>query len=237
MMISSWKDSFYLAILEFRTQFGYIVFGWFVILIVGALFLSSFYNYLQNNHPAFDLMFIAYFFAFPYWMRSRQMLIQKINQQHYASPFFLLLAQLPVNKRSIIRSRIIAYYLFSIPILGVTFLALFVFDARLYKIFNFGTYLIFFTVWIAFSAWFGIALVAAEAGTKNYMWQSLIGLFIVTSIFIFHHYLQMGVIAWTVHMVHTYPFQTFATSIFIFLTGWQSWQFIMKKRFTSVDYL
>lgn|SRR5690625_1254652 len=235
-MNTSWKDSFYLAILEFRTQFGYIVFGWFVILIVGALFLSSFYNYLQNNHPAFDLMFIAYFFAFPYWMRSRQIIFQKMNDQLHASPFVLLLAQLPVNKMTVVRSRIIAYYLFSLPIMGTTFLTLYAFDFRLQNMFSFGSYVIFFIVWISLSALFGLALVAVEMGMKHYVWQGMVGLLLVTIIFIFQYYVQTGLVAWTVDIANVYPLQTFGATIGIFLFGSYCWKSIMKKRFEIIDY-
>lgn len=235
-MKTTWKDSFYLARLEFRTQLGYVVLGWFVVLIVGGLFLSSFYNYLHNNHPTFDLMFVAYFFAFPYWMRSRQIVFQKVNDQLHASPFVLLLAQLPVNKMIIVRSRIIAYYLFLLPIISTTFLILFAFDFRLYNVFNFVTYVVFFIAWISVSAWFGLALVAIEVGTKQYIWQSMVGLLLVAIIFVFHYYVQTGLVAWTAHVAHVYPLQTLGAAILIFLFGTYFWTRVMEKRCTEVDY-
>lgn len=235
-MKTTWKDSFYLAILEFRTQLGYVVLGWFVIFIAGGLFLSSFYNYLHNNHPAFDLIFIAYFFAFPYWMRSRQIVFQKLNEQLHASPFVLLLAQLPVNKMTVVRSRIITYYLFLLPIMTTTFLILFAFDFRLYNVFNFATYVVFLIVWISVSAWFGLALVAVEVGTKYYIGQSMVGLLLIAIIFIFHHYVQTGLVAWTAYVAHAYPLQTFSAAVFIFLFGTYFWTRVMEKRFTEVDY-
>src|SRR5699024_1414846 len=139
-------------------------------------------------------------------------------------------------KMTVIRSRIIAYYLFLLPIMTTTFFILFAFDFRLYNVFNFATYVVFLIVRISVSALFGLALVAVEVGMKYSIWQDMMGLLLVAIIFIFHHYVQMGLVAWTAHVAHAYPLQTFGVAIFIFLFGSYFWIRVMEKRFTEVDY-
>jgi len=234
--MDNWKHSFHLALVEFRTQLIYTLFGWFILFIIGGLFLSSFYNYLLNTYVTFDLMFIAYVIFFPYWASSRHAAPKRVNEHLWASPFFLLLTQLPINREIIVRSRLIAYLLRTLPPVFGTFIVLYTFDLRLHQFFTFSTFLIFLIAWVSLNILLGMAIVAMEFGGKVNIFNITFGLGLISALFIWHHYAPIGIVAWTVQIVNMYPLLTFATALFTIFIGWHIWQFIISRNMRKTDY-
>src|SRR5699024_6111542 len=137
---------------------------------------------LLNTYVTFDLMFIAYVIFFPYWASSRHAAPKRVNEHLWASPFFLLLTQLPINREIIVRSRLIAYLLRTLPPVFGTFIVLYTFDLRLHQFFTFSTFLIFLIAWVSLNILLGMAIVAMEFGGKVNIFNITFGLGLISAL-------------------------------------------------------
>lgn len=236
-MKSTWKDALYISFFEFRTQFDHIFYGWLLIILFGVILISPLSSYLMDNFTAYDFIFSLFMIGLTYWFRPRSSLIQLINSETQLAPFALLLAELPINKKVFIRSRLVSYYVYFLPIIFIVMFPLYLFDGRLHQSIPFKSFIVFLFVWVAIISICGLSLVATEVGMNGYLLNSLLGLVIVGSLLLFQHYTNQGFVAWTVEIAIDYPVYTLFLSIVTCIIGWQFWQTVMIRKVEKIDYL
>lgn len=242
----TWKEAFRIAIFEMRTQIGYSLLGWLLVIFVGGMFLSSFYSYLERPALFFDLIFIIYFVFFPFWTRPKRLQSQKITGSFWAAPFFVFQQQLSIPTRIMIRGRILAYVLYLLPGISITFAAVYLFDPRMQATVDIATYVIFLGLWFAIGMTIGLSLTAAEIGeelnfqamlTFRYLTFFLPGLSLFAAIIYFtYDVMQSGIVASTVHVAQHYPWQTLLGSAFLVYISLLFWQNYMEKKAAKTDY-
>src|SRR5690625_7219200 len=127
--MNTWKQAFWLAKFELKASIANIFLCWFILSILGFLFLTSFNDYLENNYAGFDIFFLLIFSYAPYWLRSSHFQCKKLSAHLYASPTLIMQIHLPIPQDTLIKSRLIVYLADLLPILFPIFLIFYMFNS------------------------------------------------------------------------------------------------------------
>ncbi len=114
--MKEWKQAYRLAKFEiavsmksyFITCTFYIAMSW--------IFMLAFDLYLEGEFRFFDLMFLLIFIMFPTWMKRKEFQMRKMDGDLWTSPSIIMLQQLPIPKKIIIKSRFIIHAFYSFPV-------------------------------------------------------------------------------------------------------------------------
>jgi len=240
--MNTWKQAFWLAKFELKASIANIFLCWFILSILGFLFLTSFNDYLENNYAGFDIFFLLIFSYAPYWLRSSHFQFKKLSDHMYASPTLIMQIQLPIPKDALIKSRLIVYLAYLLPFMFTIFPIFYMMNSPIRDSIDIPTYLIFVLIWISYGLYFGIIVPASDTGqyitSKIMLYHLLIFFVIVMSLIVLFYLLfEIGIVAWTMMLAQDWALLTTVISIGLVILSWKFWSNQMKKTIKKLDYL
>ncbi|SET50871.1 hypothetical protein SAMN05216389_11334 [Oceanobacillus limi] len=242
--MKDWKQAIWIASFELKRS-------WRGVLSLLTIFI--FYTYLILAMPFWvdkpgsgvsDVLFILLFTFVPSWCKPKSFQFQMINGSFQASPSMVMLTQLPIREKTIIRSRMIVHFLFSFPIQFVSLLTMYLISSR-FSWFNISpfTYLLFMVTWLSFGVYVGLGINSIEVGRmakdKNKI-HTLIGIcfliVVAVSIVSFPLLFPYSIVGGSMILIEQYPLIVTMTSIFLAILGINYWQKKMEKSLKRMDY-
>ena len=138
--MSTWKQALWLAKFEMRAS----VKPYFLLLGYAILFgtFFSMTNSLYNNLLV-DSFFFLVFWIMAILTRPKEFQLQKITEGVWASPFVLMLNQLPIPQNVLIISRFLIFFSFSIPFHLFILTFMYIFSGELRAIMPGASYIVF----------------------------------------------------------------------------------------------
>lgn len=238
--MENWKQAIWLAKFELKAS------PTSILKIVLALFLSTeffaitFSNYLDHKIVMFDIFFImAFGFVIPI-MKPKVFQYQKVGDNVWASPNFLLLYKLPISKDVLIKSRFIIYFAYSIPF-HILLLCLLYLTPSFREAMSISTYIPFSIIWFCFAIYFGCSVPASDAGDTLPIIKHIIYIILLIAGFalvllIFYKLYGHGIVYWTMNLADQWPVISALVSLLLAFIGFQYWQKYMLKSMEKRDY-
>lgn len=238
----NWKKAYWLAIFEAkRSWIG--VFSILVMLtLVLLLFDLTFTNYLQHGLFLYDILFLIVFGAAAVWTKPKEFQYQKLGEDLWASPYFIMLNQLAIPKDVLIKSRFINYYLFSIPFHILIFVFLYIFSEPVRDYFTIGEYTSFSLIWICFGIYLGSLYPASDTGDViSNLKLTVYGILLVFGTALFILFIRFfsghGIVFWTMAAAKNWPILSGGGSIILAIAGIKYWLLYAAKNMKRIDYL
>ncbi|UJL46180.1 hypothetical protein KFZ58_17775 [Virgibacillus sp. NKC19-16] len=240
--MQDWKQAYWLATFEWKASIRAFIWTFLFFAVIAVFFLPSFSTYLENDFAGFDLLFITLFALFPAWLRIKEFQYQKISGEIWASPALIMLAQLPVSKNVLIKSRFIVYAAYSIPYNLLMLIALYIVNPQFQTMISPMSHIAFAIIWLAIGIYAGFVMPASDAGdivnTKIMTFHGIIliigGLLFITFI---HLLFGNGPVYLTIIAAQDWPLLSSIISILFAFLGVHYWQRYMKKQIDKIDYL
>lgn len=240
--MTNWKQAFFLAITEIKVSKRALLFLPIFTSLITLGMISSTAGYLESNYVGFDLFFILMFTVAPIWAKPKYFQVQQINDKLLASPFVIMMNQLPIKKEIIVKSRFIIYLIYLIPVQLILLSSLYLFVPALREIMTVGTYLVFSLIWIAFSLYMGSIFPASEAGDKASSLKVIVyGIVMVIATIVFFTLFRLlsahGIVSWTIYFAQHWPIRSSLISVLLSFIGLKYWRYYTIKTITKMDYL
>src|SRR5699024_5292369 len=164
--METWKEAFWLAKFELKKSLVNLFFGWLALSLFGTLFLMNFNSYFEpdNKYFGYDFIFLYLFGFGPSMVRAKLFQYQQVNGQLWTSPTLVMQLQLPIPKKSLVKSRLITYCAYLFPFIVTVFTILYLFDSELSAAISAQSYLAFVFIWLAYSFVFGMIMPASDVG-------------------------------------------------------------------------
>lgn len=237
-MMSEWKQAWSVALLEMRTnKKGYLLIAFFAAIYLFVIMLMSIE---RVNTFLIDLFMILLVWV-PMLMRGKAYTAQKLENGLYASRFVILLSQFPISKKVIIKSRFILTFLFNVCLnallLSILYFSVEAFNRQLLGI----AVIIFILIWLCVGYQTGAMIPASEIG-KTYTPFKLIffSIYLYGSlaiiIFIFHVFLKMSIVEWTIYLANEQQVITMISLFVIMVLTHIYGKYEAKKAIDWVDY-
>ena len=236
--MKSWNKAFYLTRFELKhtalSFLGVFVISMFMITIGFTLVYSSI------NRIVIDWLFLAAFTIGPVLYMPKFLLPKKINLETLASPLVVSYFQLPIPLDIIIKSRIIIFLLFSLPIHTATlFSYYFIINPSLIN------YLAFTSFFLTLNFLFGMIISSTQIGRYTGFKSSLYDLLIITCIiiafsfttFLSDYLYKQTFLEILLKIMSINPLLTLASMIIITFISLKIWIHRMKKNRFNLNYL
>ncbi|WP_164667470.1 hypothetical protein [Virgibacillus doumboii] len=240
--MKDWKQAFWLA--KFEMKASKHIFPLLMLIAVAfALFLiTSISSYLENNYAGFDWLFLMVFIFFSVWMKPKNFAYQRINNDLWASPSFVMFMQLPINKDIIIKSSFVVYYCYTLPIQLITLILFHSFSPTIQNLMSPGSYIAFMIIWLSIGVYFGGGVPVADAGYNANTYNTVLNMIVafIALIVVFTATILIsghGVMHWTILFAQKWPVLSIAVSILLAVAGFKFWIHYMKKTMKKLDYL
>ncbi len=211
-----------------------------------AIFYGIFFSMTISLHNTllFDFFFILVFGFCAVWARPKELQLQKISEGLWASPFVVMLNQLPIPKNVLINSRFIVFYIFSIPFNLFILTFIYIFSMELRESIPAISYLIFSVIWICFGIAFGSMFPASDVGDKmpknKWKWVAIGVLFyggLIGSVIAVNMYSGQGIVGWSIHAAKEFPVVSILLSLMIAILSVIYYMRYMYKKIAQIDYL
>ncbi|MFD2638806.1 hypothetical protein ACFSW4_08025 [Piscibacillus salipiscarius] len=163
-----WQKALDLALFEWKIKLTNRLLIQFITLITLFVYMITVFNDAHFEEPIliFEMLFIAFLLLGYGWSTPMEFQLQRINENHYASPVLFMLQNLPINKSTLIRSRFLLFYLNLAPLLILLFI-LFYISPAIRNVMTPYSYFVFSLFWISFSLSFGSFLPASDIRTRQ----------------------------------------------------------------------
>ncbi|MEK4174782.1 hypothetical protein NST97_02050 [Aeribacillus sp. FSL K6-1305] len=240
--MNDWKEAFWLAKFELKKlKLG------FVLLALMAIMFSMFFatvipKNMERSTVMLDIFFFIVFGFGTAWIKPKEFNHQKIGGDFWASPFFITLRQLPIQKDVLIKSRFIIFFAFAVPYyLGVSILT-YAFSPDLRAALDLKEYFAFIMIWIGIGIHLGASFPASDVGYRLstvrfalYIFALFFGfMFIFT---IFNILYGNGFVPLTMLIAEKWPLVSIIASVFFAAIGVLYSQKYMSKKIEKMDYL
>lgn len=245
--MTAWKQSVWLAKFEVKASMKGIMKG-IITLIASALVLAVFFTVvfsdsdLENMTIVFDVLFLLIFWIVPASFRPKEFQIKKMGGDTWASPYFVMLNQLPITKNVLAMSRFISYFSISIPFYVFLLTLIYAFSSEYREVMSIGSYLVFSIIWIGFGIVFGAMFPASDVGDKMSTMKTVVisvlfygGLLAI--LIAFYYVYDQGIVGLTMHAAREWPFLSIVISIILAFVSLLYSKKYVYKRMDKVDYL
>lgn len=240
-MMNVWKEAFWLARFEMRASLKMLFLLLGFSFIYGVFFSISTF---EQHSFLFDFFFLIIFWFMPIWTKPKEFQLQKISEGLWASPFVVMLNQLPVQKNVLIISRFITYFTFSIPthifILGFIYF----FAAEFRESISITAYIVFSIIWICFGITFGSMFPTSDVGDKvpksSWLFAAISVLFfgaVIGTIVAINKFTGRGIVSWSISIAREWPILSVILSCLIAFISIVYSIRIMSKKMDQIDYL
>jgi len=239
--MNTMKQALWLAKFEMKASVKpyFLLFGFAILYGIFFSLISSTYNTLL-----FDFFFLFVFWYMAVSTRPKEFQLQKISEGVWASPFVLMLNQLPIPKNVLFISRFIVYFIFSLPFHIFILTFTYIFSAELRETIPATSYIVFSIIWICFGIAFGSMFPASDVGdkvpTKKWIFAALGVLFygVVTGIVItVNMYSGRGIVSWSMYAAREFPFMSLLFSCLAAISAVIYYMRAMRKKIAQIDYL
>ncbi len=237
-----------LVMFEFRSLPFYNI----IMLIASPILSGVLFSLLLTSTPYFEpvvdislrvIIDGLFIFMIAYTLASRwkPFNFQKLNEDLFASSFFILLRQLPFSEASLIKSRLIIAVIYLVPLTLIFTGCMYVLNADLRELVPIFTLPSLFITWSALAISFGMIFVAGEPGFTLKKWQLIsYNVFIYGigfSILILSQYVyEYGLVYLTIDLAVKYPLLTPIGAVIVTMIFARYWVYVMKKYMRKVNY-
>ena len=240
--MTEWKQACRLAAFEMKASMKSFLLVLVFYIAMSVIFMLSFDLYLEGEFGFFDLLFLMVFFLFPSWMKSKEFQMQKMDGDLWTTPSIVMLQQLPIPKKTIIKSRFIIHAICSFPFQLILLVVMPLVSENFREMMAPLTYLVFGLIWLALSISVGFIMAASEGG-GNFKTTAIVKSFIYMVIgiaafyFFFLLLLDTGFVHWTISLAVEWTLPASLFALVLIVAGWKYWQADMLKVLKKTDYL
>lgn len=240
--MNDWNQAYRLAAFEIKASLRNLLLILAFYVAMSLIFMMSFDVYLEGEFKGFDIMFLLVFFMFPSWMKGKEFQMQKMDGNLWSSPSIIMLQQLPVARKTIVKSRFIIHAFCSFPFQLVLLISMPLMSDNFREVMTPLSYAVFVLVWLAISIAVGFMMAASEAGGNFRMKEIVLSFIYILAagavIYVLFPILSGGgFVEWTMAMALDWPLLSGITAVLFILAGWKYWQADMKKTIKKTDYL
>lgn len=236
------KDALWLAKFEIKKSRNAIIIQLVMLFGVTAFLLAALPAYFESGGiVGVDLYFLIAFGCTVCWLKPKEIQIQKLDDDTWASPFFVFLNQLPIKKEVLIQSRMIVFFTYAVPFYFFVLVLLYCFSSPLKDALPFHSYLVFSLIWTGYGISFGLAFPASEAGQKLSLFKQIvftIALFTISTVIliIFTILYGKGLVYFTIQAAKNWPLISIILSIAAILLSVKYYRGYMHRKIAEVDY-
>ena len=242
MIMQTWKLAFRLAMFELTNHKRSFLWALLYYILFACFFIAISDLYLENGNVVFDALFLMLFTFAPVWLEPKEIRIQKISGDLWASPMLVMCRQLPISKDILIKSRFIIYFFYSFPYQLLFLIVLYIFSADLQANLSPLSFIVFLVIWLSFGIFGGYIMPTSDVGDvadSKKMWFYGIAIYggAVVLLFIYQFVFQYGIVHWTIIFAQKWPLLSTIASILLAIFGFKHWEHYMKKTMNKMDYL
>lgn len=240
--MNDWKEAIWLAVFELKSSIKGLLTLLIFLFVILLFFITAFPNYLEANFVGFDIFFLLTFSTAAIWAKPKEFQYQKIAEDIWANPFFVMLNQLPVKKSILMKSRFIIHFVYSIPFHIVLLVSLYFLTPIIKYEIGLNQYFVFSIIWICFGIAAGTIYPASDAGDKITNFGMVIYsffLFIAFIIFftLFQLFVGDGIVSWTLMVADKWPLLSIFISVIMAIASLYCWNNYLSKKIKKMDYL
>lgn len=240
--MQNWKTALWLARFELKVSKRSLLFSLIFFLFVTSSLISGFPAYLDNNFVLIDFLFLIMFTAGPIWTKPKEFQVQRMNADLLASPAFMMLRQLPIEKDILVKSRFFIYFVYTFPFQIILLVSSYLFVPELQLMMSPGQFVAFSICWLLFGVYAGYIFPTSDAGdkatlTKTAVYAILFFIAVIVILTIFNVFSSYGIVHWTIIFAQNRPVLLSAVSLLLAVSGLNYWQKYMKKVTNKIDYL
>ncbi|MEK3889169.1 hypothetical protein [Bacillus sp. FSL K6-3431] len=188
-----------------------------------------------------DILFVTIFWFAVVWMKPKEFQYQKLAGKFWASPYFVMLKQLPIPKDILIKSRFLQYYVTSIPVHLLVLMMIFISSPTIRDLLSPGEYIAFSLIWLSSGMVMGGVFPASESGEYNSKLKLVI--YTIISIVVFlggfialYIFTGEGLVYWSIVAANKWPILSASFSICIAVAFMIYWPHYMRKNIERIDY-
>ncbi|WP_100009738.1 hypothetical protein [Lentibacillus sediminis] len=229
-----------LAVLELKNISIKAAF-YFILISIFSSFILVTFSHIESN-IAIDVIFIMLFLFYPSWMKAKEIQMQKISGDLWASPTFIMLNQLPISKDMLVKSRMLAYSISAVPFFILQLLILYIFGGGFAETIATGEYIAFSVIWISFSIYAGFIMPASDTGDRvNSLTMTVYTILLsggaLAFFWLFYNFTDRALVQLTVELAQNWPLLSSAASLLLAYLGVRYWLGYMKRHMEKIDYL
>ncbi len=239
--MNTWKQALWLAKFEMRASVKP-----FFLLLGFMLLYGTFFSLTIEMHNTlfFDFFFLLVFWIMYYFTRPKEFQLQKISEGVWASPFVLMLNQLPIPKNTLIISRFLVFFIFSLPFHLFILTFIYIFSAGFRGIMPGASYIVFSIIWLCFGIASGSMFPAGDVGdkmpTKKWVFAASAVLFygaVLGLVIAINLFSGRGIVSWTIYAAGEYPLLSILFSCMVAIVSVIYYMRKMRKKIAQIDYL
>ncbi|MDV2581494.1 hypothetical protein [Alkalibacillus haloalkaliphilus] len=208
--MNNWKKELWLASFELKVTAEKRIVSQILFVLFTVFFLISMLDlYIETGLTGFDLIFLIVFAFAGSMTTPKSLQYQMINDNTHVSPYFTLLHSLPINIKSVIRSRFIASFIQAIPVQITVLILIYVLSPEMQSLMTILEYIFFSIFWLCIGLCLGALFPASSVGhhiSKAEYYIIIIALLLClgAGILIFNSYLG-GLVYATINLVTSWP--------------------------------
>ncbi len=242
--LESWKQALWLVKFELKAYRKGMLFAMLPYLIFFFAILYTLENNIlsDGSHSVLDdILFATIFWFAIIWTKPKEFQYQKLAGEFWASPYFVLLKQLPIPKDILIKSRFLQYYLTSIPAHLLVLIMIFISSPTIRDLLSPGEYIAFSLIWLSSGMVIGGVFPASESGEYNSKLKLVIYTFISVVVFLgafiaLYIFTGEGLVYWSIEVANKWPILSAFFSICIAAAFMIYWPHYMRKNIERIDY-
>lgn len=198
--------------------------------------------YLEENIFVFDVFLIIYLMTITFSTKPKGFQYQKMDDELYASPYAVMLNQLPIRRNVLVLSRFILPYFAIFASIPTALTATYIFSPELQDAIGPLQLISLIVIWICFSFSLGGIFPASEPGDEikrfTFVWSfASIIIFFVSLYLIFQVWLDTGFFKWTIYLANEYTILSIIVSILTASVVTWYWYRHALKQIQKIDYL
>lgn len=236
--MDKFKDALWLTLFEIRRSLVSYMLLLIVLIFFLVIIISSLPSYQETPVMALDFQFFFVICCLPAYFRGKSFKNTHVDNYVFATPFHLLIKQLPVNLGTYITYHLIYRFLYSM-VITVLFLGI-IYPFWKMPI-SFSQYAVFMLVWFTISYTFNMLDVYSQFGYHFFIGLAVIIVIVsfsfnVYTLLFFALIYRKGFVFWTLEMAVNHPVITSIFSILIIIGNILFWRIILKYKWNKVDF-
>lgn len=240
--MKEWKQAWKLAMYEVKAH-GILTYFLLVValLVMTLLAREIFTAYVEKGLFILDAVMLIIPMTVAMWVKAKPFQYQRLENNFWASPYFITLYSLAIPKNILMKSRFINYYIWSIPFHILLFFFFYLISPDAREFFTVGEYVAFSVVWMSYGIAAGSLYPASDSGdyVSNlkltvYGIFSFVGLFFVIGVIRFGT--GHGLVYWTMMAAQSAPIFTIIVSMVASMIGAKYWLSYMGRHIDKTDY-
>ncbi|MDQ0273221.1 hypothetical protein [Cytobacillus purgationiresistens] len=236
------KEAWRLATFEIKASLKWTILQFLFALLFGWFFSMTLPD--GKDHLMFDLFLVLMFWAGSSWLRPKVFQLQKLDEGVHASTYFLMLNQLPVKRNTLINSRLLVHYTFSIPFNLLMLISLFILSTEVPTIMPDSSFLVFSVIWLSFGIVAGSMFPTADIGEKLKGGKVAIVLSVIlfygaagAVLVLVNLFTSRSIAGWSIYAAVNWPIASIIISIAaVILSIWYTKRY-MSRKIPTIDYL